>query len=98
MWKILVAAANYLSEKQFAPPTLLIGHSLGGAAVIFAASGNTFGIKGHCKHWCNLQSIGHVEHLLKSSLKKLKQHGKAVRELQWKGFLPLKKQFLGKHL
>lgn len=86
----LVAAANYLSEKHSAP-TLLIGHSLGGAAVIFAAA-EIPSVKA-------IATIGapsdpsHVEHLLKSSLKEIKQHGKAVVNLSGRDFT-IKKQFL----
>jgi putative redox protein len=71
----LVAAAVFL-EENYKAPTVIIGHSLGGAAVLFAAS--------------KIQSItavatinapsdpNHVQHLFKSSLKEIKNNGKAI--------------------
>ncbi|TLP80156.1 bifunctional alpha/beta hydrolase/OsmC family protein [Maribacter sp. ACAM166] len=86
----LVAAADYLHKKHTAP-TLLIGHSLGGAAVIFAAT-KIPSIKA-------LATIGapsspsHVQHLLKSSLEEIEANGKAVVNLSGRDFT-IKKQFL----
>lgn len=86
----LVAAADYLTEKHTAP-TLLIGHSLGGSAVIFAAA-EILSVKA-------IATIGapsdpsHVAHLLKSSLKEIEQNGKAVVNLSGRDFT-IKKQFL----
>ncbi len=86
----LIAAADYLTENHKAP-TLLIGHSLGGAAVIFAAE-KIPTIKA-------LATIGapsdptHVEHLLKSGLREIEANGKAVVNLGGRNFT-IKKQFL----
>ncbi len=86
----LVAAADYLNEKHTAP-TLLIGHSLGGAAVIFAAT-EISSVKA-------IATVGapsdpsHVQHLLKSSLEEIQANGKAVVNLSGRDFT-IKKQFL----
>jgi len=71
----LVAAADYLQENYNAP-TLLIGHSLGGAAVVFAA--------GEISSVQAIATVGapsnpvHVKHLLKSGLEEIKREGEAV--------------------
>ncbi|RZS93375.1 bifunctional alpha/beta hydrolase/OsmC family protein [Aquimarina brevivitae] len=86
----LIAAADFLTE-QYAAPTLLIGHSLGGAATIFAAA--------KIKSIRAIATIGapsdpdHVTHLLKSSIEEIEQHGKAVVNLSGRDFT-IKKQFL----
>ncbi len=86
----LVAAARYLTEKHTAP-TLLIGHSLGGAAVIFAAT-EIPSVKA-------IATVGapsdpsHVQHLLKSGLEEIEATGKAVVNLSGRDFT-IKKQFL----
>ncbi|KAA1247019.1 bifunctional alpha/beta hydrolase/OsmC family protein [Aquimarina sp. RZ0] len=86
----LIAAANYLAIEHKAP-TLLIGHSLGGAAAIFAAA-QIDSIKA-------VATIGapsdptHVQHLLKSGLEEIETHGKAVVNLSGRDFT-IKKQFL----
>ncbi|NAS11629.1 bifunctional alpha/beta hydrolase/OsmC family protein [Poritiphilus flavus] len=86
----LVAAADYLSE-NFEAPSLLIGHSLGGAAVIFAAAEIT-SVRA-------LATIGapsnptHVKHLLRSGIEQIQAEGKAVVNLSGRDFT-IKKQFL----
>ncbi len=86
----LVAAASYL-EKHYEAPTLLIGHSLGGAAVIFAAE--------QIKSVSALATIGapsdptHVQHLLRSGLEEIEAKGKATVNLSGRDFT-IKKQFL----
>lgn len=86
----LIAAAAYLAEKHVAA-TLLVGHSLGGAAVIFAAA-RIPSIKA-------VATIGapsnptHVQKLLKSSLEEITANGKAVVSLSGRDFT-IKKQFL----
>ncbi|PVW13049.1 bifunctional alpha/beta hydrolase/OsmC family protein [Marixanthomonas spongiae] len=86
----LVAAANYLSENHKAP-SLLVGHSLGGAAVIFAAA-----------ELDSVQAVAtiaapsnpkHVKHLLKSDLKTIEKEGVAEVQLSGRTFT-IKKQFL----
>ncbi|NHF59449.1 OsmC family protein [Flavobacteriaceae bacterium TP-CH-4] len=86
----LVAAADYLEHRHQAP-TLLIGHSLGGAAIIFAAE-QIRSIKA-------LATIGapsdpaHVQHLLRSGLEEIEAKGKATVNLSGRDFT-IKKQFL----
>ena len=86
----LIAAADYLKE-NYQAPTLLVGHSLGGAAVIFAAAEinsikavATIGAPSNPKH---------VQHLFKSSLEEIEASGKAVVNLSGRDFT-IKKQFL----
>ncbi|CAM3478157.1 bifunctional alpha/beta hydrolase/OsmC family protein [Zobellia roscoffensis] len=86
----LVAAAHYL-EENYKAPTLLVGHSLGGAAVIFAAE-KIDSIK-------SLATIGapsnpvHIEHLLQSGIPEIEETGKAIVNLSGRDFT-IKKQFL----
>ena len=86
----LVAASNFLKENYMAP-TLLIGHSLGGAAVIFAADEidsvqavSTIGAPANPKH---------VKHLLKSGLEEINKQGEAIVNLGGRNF-KIKKQFV----
>lgn len=86
----LIAASDYL-ETNYSSPTLLVGHSLGGAAVIFAASKiasvkavATIGAPSNPKH---------VQHLFKSRLDEIEASGKAVVNLSGRDFT-IKKQFL----
>ncbi len=86
----LIAAADYLND-NYSAPTLLIGHSLGGAAVIYAAAQvnsvkavATIGAPSNPKH---------VQHLLQSSLDEIKKNGKAIVNLSGRDFT-IKKQFL----
>ncbi|WP_272022691.1 bifunctional alpha/beta hydrolase/OsmC family protein [Olleya namhaensis] len=86
----LISASNYLKE-NYTAPTLLIGHSLGGAAVIFAASTidsvkavATIGAPSNPKH---------VENLIKSSVDEIKAIGKANVSIGGRPFT-IKKQFL----
>jgi putative redox protein len=86
----LVAASNFLSE-TYSSPTLLIGHSLGGAAAIFAAA-NLPEIKA-------VATIGapsspqHVQHLFKSDTAQIEATGLAEVQLSGRSFT-IKKQFL----
>jgi putative redox protein len=86
----LVAAAQFL-ETEYSAPKLLIGHSLGGAAVLHAAHSIpsvtavvTIGAPA---------DPGHVAHLLESSREEIEREGKAVVKLAGRGFT-IKKQFL----
>ena len=86
----LISASNYLKE-NYTAPSLLIGHSLGGAAVIFAASAiesvkavATIGAPSNPKH---------VEHLIQSSVDEIKATGKANVSIGGRPFT-IKKQFL----
>ncbi len=86
----LLAASDYLKE-HYQAPTLLIGHSLGGAAVIFAAS-QINSIKA-------VATIGapsspkHVQHLLKSGIDEINETGQAIVHLSGRDFT-IKKQFI----
>ena len=86
----LVCAAQWL-ETNHKAPSLLVGHSLGGAAVIFAAAEikavkalATIGAPSHPKH---------VQHLLKSGLEEIRSTGQAVVNLSGRDFT-IKKQFI----
>lgn len=86
----LVVAAEYLA-KNYAVPSILIGHSLGGAAVLMAASQLDF-IK-------SVVTIGapsdtpHLKKLFKSSLEEIEENGKAVVSLGGRPFT-IKQQFI----
>jgi len=86
----LIAAANFLS-KEYQAPTLLVGHSLGGAAAIFAGAQidtikavTTIGAPANPEH---------VKHLLKSELQEIENTGMATVNLSGRDFT-IKKQFL----
>lgn len=86
----LVIAAEFLA-KEYEAPTVLVGHSLGGAAVLFAAS--------KLPEVKAVATIGapsdpeHVTHLLKSSINEINQNGKAIVNLSGRDFT-IKKQFI----
>ncbi|MEL6918556.1 MAG: bifunctional alpha/beta hydrolase/OsmC family protein, partial [Bacteroidota bacterium] len=86
----LIAAATYL-ENHYKAPSLIIGHSLGGAAVIFAA--------GEIPSINAVATIGapsdpvHVKHLLKSGIQEIETNGEAIINLSGRDFT-IKKQFL----
>ncbi|KAB7615700.1 bifunctional alpha/beta hydrolase/OsmC family protein [Amylibacter sp. SFDW26] len=79
----LVHAAKYLSENNSAP-TLLIGHSLGGAAVLKAA-GEIPSIKAVVTIGAPADP-GHVVHNFGSSLDEIRQKGKATVKLAGRPF------------
>ncbi len=86
----IVMAANFLA-KNYEAPSILIGHSLGGAAIVFAAkkidsikSMVTIGAPANPKH---------VTHLFKSSIDEIKEKGKALLNIGGRSF-NIKKQFL----
>lgn len=86
----LIEAADFL-KKNFLAPTLLIGHSLGGAAAIFTAS-KIESIKAAVV--INSPSHpSHVLHLLKDSQQEINKNGKAKVNLGGVDFT-IKKQFL----
>jgi putative redox protein len=86
----LVAAADFLA-KNYKAPTLLVGHSLGGAAILFAAP-KIASIKA-------LATIAapsdpaHVQQLLRSDLNEIIANGKATVRLAGRDFT-IKKEFL----
>jgi len=86
----LTAAATYL-ENNYEPATLLIGHSLGGAAALFAAA-EIPSIKAVATIGAPANPI-HVQHLFKSNLSEIAESGKAVVNLGGRDFT-IKKQFL----
>ena len=86
----LIAAARFL-EREYRPPTIIIGHSLGGAAAICAATQVE-----------PLQAVvtigapsdpGHVSHLLKEELDDIEANGEAEVDIGGRPFT-IKKQFL----
>lgn len=88
--KDILAAANYL-EEHFEAPKILIGHSLGGAAVIFASS-QLDSIKA-------VATVGapsdpeHVTHLLRDKVDDIISLGAAKVNIGGREFM-IKKQFL----
>jgi len=86
----LVAAAGFL-ESEYSAPGILIGHSLGGAAVLQAAASipsakavATIGAPA---------DPGHVTHLLKDRMEVIEKRGEAKVDLGGRTF-KIKKQFL----
>ena len=86
----LLAAADHLST-HYQAPTMLIGHSLGGAAVLFAAS-ELATVKAVVTIGAPSDPV-HVKHLIKSDLEEIKKEGKATVNLSGRDFT-IKKQFL----
>lgn len=86
----LVAAADFLAENYHAP-TMLIGHSFGGIASVYASK--------RIKSIRAVATIGspsdpdHVKHLFKNDLEEIKQSGKAVVNVGGRDFT-IKKSFL----
>jgi len=86
----LIAAAEFLKQ-NYQAPSVLIGHSLGGAAAIFAAK-KIVSIKA-------VATIGapsdpaHVQLLLKNNIQEIEAQGKALVNLSGRDFT-IKKQFL----
>lgn len=86
----LLAAADFLAS-DFQPPSLIIGHSLGGVAAILAAS--------QLESVQAVATIGspsnpqHVQHLFQNSLEEIAQSGKALVNIGGRPFT-IKKQFL----
>lgn len=86
----LVDAANYLKE-EYTAPTLIIGHSLGGSAAIFAAEQIP-----SVKAVAVINSPSnpeHVKNLVKDDIETIRKNGKARVNIGGRDFT-LKKQFL----
>jgi putative redox protein len=86
----LISAAEFF-KKNYQAPELLIGHSLGGAAVLQAATKID-----SCKTVATIGSPGnpaHVSSLLESSKSEIEERGEAEVKLAGKKFT-IKKQFL----
>ena len=86
----LLAAAAFL-EKEHQAPTLLIGHSLGGAAVIFAAE--KIPAVQAVSTIAAPSSPKHVKHLLKSNLEEIREKGVSKVNVGGQDFT-IKEQFL----
>jgi putative redox protein len=86
----LVSAAQFL-EANYSAPDILVGHSLGGAAVLFAAQ--------QIKSVKAVATIGapsnpkHVSHLLRSGIEEINEKGEALMEIGGREF-KIQKQFL----
>jgi len=86
----LIAAAEFL-KSNYRAPDILIGHSLGGAAVLQAAA--------QLEHVAAVATIAapfdpaHVKHLLEDSIEEIEQKGVASVNLAGRSFT-IKKQFL----
>lgn len=86
----ILAAASYL-EKNYKAPTLLVGHSLGGAAVLFASKEITSVTA--VATIAAPSSVLHVKHLFKDKFEEIEKTGKASVTIQNRSF-NIKKQFL----
>ncbi|HEX6982460.1 MAG TPA: alpha/beta fold hydrolase [Balneolaceae bacterium] len=86
----LLAAANYMKDEWVAPD-LLIGHSLGGAAVLQAA--NLIDTVEAVATIAAPANPGHVKHLLEDKIEEIKERGLAKIKLAGRTFT-IKEQFL----
>jgi ADP-ribosylglycohydrolase/alpha-beta hydrolase superfamily lysophospholipase len=86
----LVAAAEYLG-KEYSTPNILIGHSLGGAAVLAAAS-QLPGLQGVVTIAAP-SDPAHIEHLFSGSLEEVEAEGEAVVDLSGRKFR-IRKEFV----
>lgn len=86
----LIAAADYL-EANYMAPSLIVGHSLGGSASIFAGS-KIESIKAIATIGSPFDP-GHVTHLLHDKIDDIKQFGEASVNIQGRDFV-IKKQFI----
>lgn len=86
----LLSACEHLG-KEFEAPELLIGHSLGGAAVLKAAS-KLSSIKAVVTIGAP-SSVDHVKHLFSDDIEEIKNKGQAVVDLAGREFT-IKKQFI----
>lgn len=86
----LIAAANFMREKYRAP-SVLVGHSLGGAAVLMAARSIN-----ECKAVVSIAApanADHIAHLFNCSLEEIRQQGQAQVNLAGREFT-IQKQFI----
>lgn len=86
----LLAAAEFLAE-NYTPPSLMLGHSLGGAATICAANQLEY-IKAYVTIGAPA-SPGHVGHFFHKHSEELEKEGKALVNIGGREFT-VKKQFL----
>ena len=86
----LIAAAEFL-KKEYKPPTMIIGHSLGGAAALFASK-QIESVK--CVVTINAPSnLSHVQKHFESSLEEIEKDGYANIKIGGRSF-KIKKQFI----
>lgn len=86
----LISAAQFL-EKEYSAPDLLVGHSLGGAAVLFASK-KMPSVK--CVVTINAPSnLEHVQKHFRSSLEEINEEGHASVKIGGRSF-KIKKQFI----
>ncbi len=86
----LVAAADFMRDKYQAP-SVLVGHSLGGAAVLKAAHSID-----ECEAVASIAAPAnaeHISHLFNCSIDEIKQHGEAKVDLGGRKFT-IQKQFI----
>lgn len=86
----LISAAEFL-ENEFEAPQVIIGHSLGGAAVIYAAS-QLDSIRAVATVGAP-SSVDHVVHLIQDKAEEIKEKGEANVKISGRNF-KIKKQFL----
>lgn len=86
----LLSAATFLEDK-YAAPSLVIGHSLGGAAAIYAAS-KTPSIKAIATVGAPA-NVAHVQHLIENEIDTIEEKGEATVILEGRPF-KIKKQFI----
>jgi putative redox protein len=86
----LVAAANYL-KKKYVSPSLIIGHSFGGPAAIYAAD-KIPSVKAVATIAAPSQ-VDHVKHLLGDEIDVIKEEGKGTASISGNS-ITIKKQFL----
>ena len=86
----LISAAAFL-EEEFDAPQIIIGHSLGGAAVIYAAS-QLDSIKAVATVGAP-SSVDHVVHLIEDKTDEIEEKGEANVKISGRKFT-IKKQFL----
>ena len=86
----IIDAAKFLKQ-EYQSPSLLIGHSLGGAAVIYAAS-KLDSVKAYATIGAPA-SPEHIKHLFDSELKEIEEKGEAVINLAGQK-IKIKKQFI----
>lgn len=86
----LVAAADFMKQ-EYQAPGIIMGHSLGGAAVLQAA-GKIDSVKAVCTVGapCN---PAHVQHLMEHKISEIEEKGEAIVVLAGRKF-SIKKQFL----
>jgi putative redox protein len=86
----LIDAASFL-KKEYKAPSIMIGHSLGGTAAVFASS-KIESVKAIATI-ASPSSPGHISHLLRSDIEEINKKGVAEVSIGGRNFF-IKKQFL----